>query len=160
MERAHATLLATLSEGLQAAGIAQARLAHLGKKKAKLNDSIASMHLKRVTGKQSITAEQMFLISASAPNNPTDTRTFLSFGSSILNWHVQFKTWHLVRNRSLLDAEVEETLDDNNVDVMIYATIASVLLNIIEQQQRNEGDNNEPDANVSCTWQRRRWNGG
>lgn len=52
-------LLATLTmEHLQAVGITQSQIAQLGKKKAKLTDHIASMHLKRVTEKQSIIAKQ------------------------------------------------------------------------------------------------------
>ncbi len=94
IEPAHATLLATHSKRLQAAGIAQSRLAHLGKKKAKLNDRILSMHLKRVTGKQSITLlrSRSFSLVRLLPTIQTDTCTYLTFGSSILNWHLQFKT--------------------------------------------------------------------
>ena len=52
-------LLATLTiEHLQAVGITQLHRAHLGNKKATLTDHIASMHLKRVTEKQSIIAKQ------------------------------------------------------------------------------------------------------
>ena len=62
--------VATLSECIQAAGIAQSRLAERGKKKAKVNDRKIVMHLKKVTGKQSMIQEQKFLISATAPEDP------------------------------------------------------------------------------------------
>ncbi|KAI2506296.1 hypothetical protein MHU86_8126 [Fragilaria crotonensis] len=62
--------VASLGERLQAAGIAQSRLAHKGKTKSKLNDRIVAMHLKKVTGKQTMIQEQKFLISAAAVDDP------------------------------------------------------------------------------------------
>ena len=49
---------ATLSECIQAAGIAQSRIADKGKKKAKVNDRKIAMHLKKVAGKQSMIQEK------------------------------------------------------------------------------------------------------
>ncbi|KAI2506792.1 hypothetical protein MHU86_7687 [Fragilaria crotonensis] len=58
---------ATLSECIQAAGIAQSRLADKGKKKAKVNDRIVAMHLKKVAGKQSMIQETKYMIDATPP---------------------------------------------------------------------------------------------
>lgn len=58
------------SECIQAAGIAQSRLAHKGKKKAKVNDCIEAMHLKKVAGKQSMIQETKFLINATEWDDP------------------------------------------------------------------------------------------
>ncbi len=58
-----------MSECIQASGIAQSQLADRGKKEAKVNDRIVAMHLKRVTGKQSMIQEQKFLIGVTDHDN-------------------------------------------------------------------------------------------
>ena len=119
--------LATLSERLQAAGIAQSQLAHMGKKKAKLNDCIVPMHLKRVTGKQSIITEQKFLVSATAADDPNRHVYLLELRK--LNQELALAIQDLtLAEEQIIDDEVAETSDINQVDVMIDATIASVLL--------------------------------
>jgi hypothetical protein len=136
IEPAHAILLATHSERLQAAGIAQLRLAHLGKKKAKLNDRIVLMHMKRVTGKQSIIAERKFLLSATATDNPNRHVYLLELWKLNLELARAIQDLLTLAEEQIIEADVEETLDVNNVEVMIDATIASVL----EQQQMRDDD--------------------
>lgn len=53
---------ATLSEYIQAAGIAQSRIANKRKRKAEVNDGKAAMHVKKVAGKQSMIQVTKYLI--------------------------------------------------------------------------------------------------
>ena len=85
--------VATLSECIQAAGIAQSRLAERGKKIAKVNDRKIAMHLKKVTGKQ-----YHFLISATAPEDPNRQLYLLELSSSRVCL-LPLKILHLPKNR-------------------------------------------------------------
>ena len=96
------------------------------------------MHLKRVFGKQSIIAEQKFLLSATAATDDPNRHVYL-----LELWKLNLELAHAIQDLTLaeeqiIEAEVEETLDANNVEVMIDATIASVLLENNKQQQMRE----------------------
>jgi hypothetical protein len=131
-------LAATLSERLQAAGIAQSRFAHLGKKKAKRNDRIISMHLKRVTGMQSILAGQKFLINGTATDD-LNRPLYLIELQNLVNQESAHAIQDLaLAEEQIIDNKVAETLDVNNVGVMIDATIASILLDNTKQLPMSE----------------------
>jgi hypothetical protein len=121
-----ASSVATLGERLQAAGIAQSRLAHKGKTKAKLNDRIVAMHLKKVTGKQTMIQEQKFLISAAAVDDPN--RQLYLTELRKLNQELASAIDDLAfAEEQIIDEEVAEATNVGNVDVLIDATISSIL---------------------------------
>jgi hypothetical protein len=64
-------------------------LAQLGKKKAKLNDHVVLMHMKRVASQEAIHyCKTGVLISSTAVDNPNRVNcTYLSFKNSIKDWH-------------------------------------------------------------------------
>ena len=90
------------------------------------------MHLKSVTGKQSIIEEQKLLISTTAANDPN--RPLYLIELQKLNQELMHAIQDLtLAEEQIIDNEVAETSDINNVDVMIDATIASVFLDNIKQ---------------------------
>jgi hypothetical protein len=122
----HASSVATDGERLQAAGIAQSRLAYKGKTKAKLNDRIVSMHLKKVTGKQTMVQEQKFLINATALDDPS--RQLYRMELRKLNQELASAIDDLAfAEEQIIDDEVAEASNVDNVDLLIDATISSIL---------------------------------
>ncbi len=121
-----ASSVATDGERLQAAGIAQSRLAYKGKTKAKLNARIVAMHLKKVTGKQTIIQEQKFLIEATALDDPSRQLYLMELRK--LNQELARAIEDLAfAEEQIIDDEVAEASNLNNVDLLIDATISSIL---------------------------------
>ena len=118
--------VATLSECIQAAGIAQSRLAERGKKKAKVNDRKIAMHLKKATGKQSMIQEQKFLISATAPEDPNRQLYLLERRTLQQDLAAAIEDLTSAEER-IIEDEVADAAKLNNVDVMIENTLTSIL---------------------------------
>ena len=121
---------ATLSECIQAAGIAQSRLADKVKKKAKVNDRIVAMHLKKVDGKQSMIQEiRNYLIDATAQNDPN--RQVLLLELRKLNTELAAAIDELTSaEEQIIEHENAHALTVENIDTMIDATIASILTSV------------------------------
>ncbi|KAI2493453.1 hypothetical protein MHU86_21071 [Fragilaria crotonensis] len=156
-DRKRTSSIATLGERLQAAGIAQSRLAHKGKAKAKLNDRIVAMHLKKVTGKQTMIQEQKFLISSVDADDPNRPLYIIELRK--LNQELAKAIDDLAfAEEQIIDDEVAEASNVDNVDLLIDATIASVLDKAPQQltetrvspmppyQAPDDGDDGEDDV--------------
>jgi hypothetical protein len=129
--------VATLSECIQAAGIAQSRLAERGKKKAKVNDRKIAMHLKKVTGKQSMIQEQKFLISATAPDDPNRQLYLLELRK--LQQDLASAIEELTSaEEQIIEDEVADVAKLNNVDMMIENTLTSILDKNNNPERNNE----------------------
>ncbi len=115
---------ATLSECIQAAGIAQSRLADKVKKKAKVNDRIVAMHLKMVDGKQSMIQEiRKYLIDATPQNDPNRQVLLLELRKL---------------NNEFIEHENAHASTVENIDTMIDATIASILTSVSKNSSDKE----------------------
>jgi hypothetical protein len=128
---------ATLSECIQAAGIAQSRLADKGKKKAKVNDRIVAMHLKKVAGKQSMIQETKYMIDATPPDDPN--RQVLLLELRKLNQELAAAIDELpLAEERIIEHEVAEASTVGNIDTMIDDAIASILTNVSKNSSDTE----------------------
>ena len=116
----------TLSECIQAAGIAQSRLADRGKKKSKVNDRIVAMHLKRVAGEQSLMQEQKFLISAT-DNDNQNRQLYLQELRNLQKELASGIEDLLFAEDQIIEDEETDVSQQNTVDFMIDATKSSIL---------------------------------
>lgn len=122
------TTSATVSECIQAAGIAQSRLADKGKKKAKVNDCIVSMYLKKVAGKQSMIQEQKYLIEATSADDPN--RPLYIQELRQLNLELAKAITDLTNaEEKIIEDEASEASKIDSMGVIIDATIAGILDN-------------------------------
>ena len=84
------------------------------------------MHLKKVTGKQTMIQEQKFLISSVAADDPNRPLYIIELRN--LNQELARAIDDLAfAEEQIIDDEVAEASNVNNVDLLIDATIASVL---------------------------------
>lgn len=106
-------------------------------KKAKVNDRKIAMHLKKVTGKQSMIQEQKFLISATAPDDPNRQLYLLELRK--LQQDLASAIEDLTSaEEQIIEDEVADVAKLNNVDMMIENTLTSILDKNNNQERNNE----------------------
>lgn len=119
---------ATQSEKLQAAGIAQSRIANKGKKMAKVNDRKIAMHLKKVAGKESMIQETKYLIEATSRDDPNRQVFLLELRK--LNLELAAAIDELtMAEEEIIEHELADASTAGDIDTMIDATITSILTN-------------------------------
>ena len=128
---------ATLSECIQAAGIAQSRIADKGKKKAKVNDRKIAMYLKKVAGKQSMIQETKYLIESTAHDDPNRQVFLLELRK--LNLELAAAIDELTfAEEQIIEHELADASTVGNMDTMIDATITSILTNATGNNNTNK----------------------
>jgi hypothetical protein len=119
---------ATLSECIQAAGIAQSQMADKRKNLTKVNDRKIAMHLKKVAGKQSLIQETKYLIEATAHNDPNRQVFLLELRK--LNLELAAAIDELTfAEEQIIDNKIADASTVGDIDTMIDATITSILTN-------------------------------
>ena len=153
--REHETSVASRIECLQAAAIAQSRLADRGKKKTKVNDRIVSMHRTKVAGKRSIIEEQKFLINATTDDPQARALYLQELRQLNLELSIAMDDLAKAEERIIKD-EGNDVTNIDSVGIMIDATIAGILEKKIESRVSPMPpfvatyDNDENGDDVDC----------